>query len=63
MWLEEDFMASLQKQDSQGEKKWGKRQRTPMGPHMSMGMALRTLENRIGPGAQGCPSEKQAWKG
>lgn len=62
MLLEEDFMASLQKQDSQGEKKWGRRQRTPMHPYMSMGVALRTLENHIRPGAQGCSSEKQAWK-
>lgn len=62
MWLEEDFLASLQKKDSQGEKKWGRRQRTPMGPHTSMGMALRAQENRVGPGAQGCSSEKQAWK-
>lgn len=62
MWLEEDFLASLQKQDSQGEEKRSRRQRIPMGPHTRMGMALRTLENRVGPGAQGCSSEKQAWK-
>lgn len=48
MWLEEDFLASLQKQDRQGEKKQGRRQRTPVGPHTNMGITLRTLENHVG---------------